>query len=134
METTAILQGRVPPHIPWGMGAGKEEAVSVTLTGVAASPGTAEGPCAVIRSLEDLRAAPHGAILVCEVPWPALGPYMHLLRGLVAGRGGPNCIAAGYAREHGVPAVMGTGGAMDAIRDGDVIRIDGGTGTVEVIG
>jgi phosphoenolpyruvate-protein kinase (PTS system EI component) len=58
---------------------------------------------------------------------------MRFLRGLVAGLGGPHCIAAGYAREQEVPAVVGVGDLMEAIHTGDVIRIDGFSGTVEIV-
>jgi pyruvate, water dikinase len=112
----------------------QENTAPFKLKGLAASPGIVEGPCTIIRNLEDLHTLHDGAILVCEVPSPALAPYMRFLRGLVAGRGGPNCIASGYAREHEFPAVVGVGGVMDAIHDGDVIRIDGSRGIVEIIG
>jgi len=61
-------------------------------------------------------------------------PFMPSLGGLVAERGGTLSIASGYAREYGIPAVFGVEGLMDAIRDGDVIRIDGSRGTVDNIG
>ncbi len=45
-----------------------------------------------------------------------------------------HCIAAGYAREHEVPAVVGVGGVMEDMHTSDVIRIDGSGGTVEIVG
>jgi pyruvate,water dikinase len=38
------------------------------------------------------------------------------------------------AREYGIPAVLGTGVATRRISTGDVISIDGGTGTVRLDG
>jgi pyruvate,water dikinase len=35
------------------------------------------------------------------------------------------------ARELGIPAVVGIPGIVDALRDGEWVRIDGTTGTVE---
>jgi len=134
MQTVTVSYKPVPLYIPWQMLTTKEGVVPVKLNGLGASPGIVEGRCAVIRKLEDLHTLHEGAILVCEVPSPVLAPYMQFLRGLVAGRGGSNCIASGYAREHEIPAVVGVGGAMDTIHDGDVIRIDGSRGTVEIIG
>ena len=86
------------------------------------------------NSLEELATLRDGAILVCETPLPDLAPYMRYLRGLVAGRGGSHCIVSEYARELKIPAVVGVGDVMDAIHTGDVIRVDGSRGTVEITG
>ena len=133
MQTTTVPYKSVESYIPWEYVTPKENTVTLKLRGFAASPGIVEGPCTIIRNLEDLHALRDGTILVCEVPAPALAPYMRFLRGLIAGRGGPNCIVAGYAREHDIPAVVGVGGTVYAIHDGDIIRIDGSRGTVEII-
>jgi phosphohistidine swiveling domain-containing protein len=37
------------------------------------------------------------------------------------------------AREYGIPAVVGTGNATELIRDGAQVRVDGASGTVEVL-
>ena len=134
MQTLTVLYQSVPPCIPWEVFTTKEDMVAFKLRGFAASPGIVEGPCTVIRNPEDLHTLQDGAILVCEAPLPALAPYMRFLRGLVAGQGGLHCIAAGCAREHEVPAVVGAGGVMEALQSGDVIRIDGSRGTVEIMG
>jgi pyruvate,water dikinase len=134
MQTITVSYKSLPGYIPWEVVTPRKNRVPRELRGLAASPGIAEGPCTVIRKMEDLYTIQDGTILICEVPSPALAPYMPFLRGLVAGRGGPNCIASGYAREHEIPAVVGVEGVMNAIHNGDVIRIDGSRGTVEVIG
>jgi phosphohistidine swiveling domain-containing protein len=38
-----------------------------------------------------------------------------------------------YAREYGIPAVVGTWNATNSIRDGDIVRIDGSAGVVEIL-
>ena len=86
------------------------------------------------NSLEELATLRDGAILVCEIPLPDLAPYIRFIRGLVAGRGGSHCIVSEYARELKIPAVVGVGDVMDAIHTGDIIRIDGSMGTVEITG
>ncbi len=134
MQTQTVSYKPVTPYIPLESLTTKANLAPRRLTGFAASPGTVEGPCTIIRNPEDLHTLHDGAILVIEVPSPALAPYMRFLRGLVAGRGGSNCIASTCAREHEIPAVVGLTGVMRAIRDGDVIRIDGSTGTVEIVG
>jgi len=133
MQTLTVSYKSVTPYIPWEVVTKRRSVVPCKLKGFAASPGIVEGPCTIIRNLQDLHTLQDRAILVCEIPSPALAPFMLFLRGLVAGQGGPNCIASGYAREHEIPAVVGIGRIMNAIHDGDVIRIDGSLGTVEVI-
>jgi len=104
------------------------------MSGFAASPGIIEGPCAIIRDLKDLHTLPSGAIAVCEAALPTLMPFMPCLDGLVTERGGCLSIASQYAREYGIPAVFGVEGLMDAIREGDVIRVDGSSGSVDMVG
>ena len=56
-----------------------------------------------------------------------------ILAGVVTEAGGPLCHAAVLARgELGLPAVVGVPGALRAIRTGDVVELDPGTGSVHV--
>jgi len=110
------------------------EAETSSLSGFAASPGIIEGPCAIIRDLKDLHTLPLGAIAVCEAALPTLMPFMPYLGGLITERGGSLSIASQYAREYGIPAVFGVDGLMNAIRKGDVIRVDGSSGSVDMVG
>jgi pyruvate,water dikinase len=134
MQTLTVSYKSVPQYIPWEVVTTKRNVVPRKLRGLAASPGIVEGPCTIIRKLEDLHTVQDGTILICEIPSPALAPYMRSLRGLVAEQGGAQCIASGYAREHEIPAVVGLKGVMGTIQNGNVIRIDGSRGTVEIIG
>lgn len=133
MQTTTASYSPVPESVPCEVVSTTGVIVPFRLRGLAASSGIVEGPCTVIRTPEDMHKVQDGAILVCEVPSPALAPHMRFIRGLVAGRGGAGCIASGYAREQKIPAVVGINGIMDALHDGDVVRIDGSKGTVEII-
>jgi phosphoenolpyruvate synthase/pyruvate phosphate dikinase len=47
--------------------------------------------------------------------------------------GAPLSHAAIVARELGIPAVVGCGNATMLVHSGDRIRVDGGTGTVELL-
>jgi len=133
MESLLVSRKSVAPHIPLEELPTNRRIILRTLKGIAASSGIVEGLCTVIRNLEDLHPLQHGGILVCEVPSPKLAPFMPFLRGLVAERGGLSAIASGYAREYGIPAVVGIKGLMDTIHNGDVIRVDGERGTVDLI-
>jgi pyruvate, water dikinase len=134
MQNASASYKTVTPYIPCGEFSTKRNVVPCKLRGFAASPGIVEGPCTIIRNLQDLHKVKDGAILVCEVPSPKLAPYMPFLKGLVAKQGGPLCIASGYAREYKIPAVVGIEGIMNAIQNGDVVRIDGASGTVDIVG
>ena len=58
---------------------------------------------------------------------------MFTAAGLVVDIGGELSHAAVVARELGVPCVMGTGDGTRRLHTGDLCRIDGDRGTVEVI-
>ena len=55
------------------------------------------------------------------------------IRGVVTDTGGMLTHAAIAAREYGIPAVVGTWNATNSIRNGDIIRIDGSAGVVEIL-
>jgi pyruvate,water dikinase len=58
---------------------------------------------------------------------------MFTAAGLVVDIGGELSHAAVVARELGVPCVMSTGDGTRQLRDGDLCRVDGDAGTVEVL-
>jgi pyruvate,water dikinase len=106
---------------------------SVLLAGVAASAGTAEGPARVIRSQQDMDRLRDGDVLVCQVTSPSWAPIFPLIAAVVADGGGALSHAAIAAREHGIPAVLGTGDATTTLQDGQRIRVDGTNGHVLVV-
>jgi phosphoenolpyruvate synthase/pyruvate phosphate dikinase len=108
--------------------------VSKAWKGYAASHGKAYGRCTVIYRMEDLHKVQPGAILVCPTASPKLAVVMPRLAGLVTEQGGVLSIGANYARECGIPAVVGVQGIMEKVHDGSFIRVDGDEGTVEIIG
>lgn len=111
----------------------KRQESAFKLRGFGASGGIIEGPCTIIRDLHELRTLEYGTILVCEAALPIVVPFMPFLGGLVTERGGTLSVTSGCARKHDVPAVVGVKGLMGAVRTGDVIRIDGSRGTVDII-
>ena len=71
-----------------------------------------------------------GEILVAvttNVGWTPLFPRA---AAVVTDVGGPLSHGSIVAREYGIPAVMGTGIATKRIRNGQMITVDGGAGTV----
>ena len=103
------------------------------LKGIPASHGMVEGPATVITSHKDLEKIKTDTILVCSHMSPDLTLIFPLLKAIVADHGSMLANAAIIAREYGIPAVVGVGTATEAIHDGDIIRVDGTLGLVEII-
>ena len=114
--------------------AGAEPTGEVLLRGVPASPGVVEAPVRVVRGHADLGRLQPGEVLVCGVTTPAWATMFGLAGAIVADGGGVLSHAAIAAREHGLPAVLGTGTATIDLTDGQVVRVDGTSGTVSPIG
>ena len=102
------------------------------VTGTGASPGVAEGRVVVVTG----PCAPDfepGDILVAHTTDPSWASIMFLAQALVVDVGGLLSHAAVVGRELGVPCVMGTGNGTRALRTGDICRVDGAAGTVQVL-
>ena len=91
------------------------------------------GVARVVRSLDDMARVQPGDVLVADMTDPDWEPVMKRSAAIVTNRGGRTCHAAIIARELGVPAVVGTGNALDTIKDGQAITIscaEGDTGFI----
>ncbi len=91
------------------------------------------GVARVVRSLADMNRVQPGDVLVADMTDPDWEPVMKRASAIVTNRGGRTCHAAIIARELGVPAVVGTGNALDHIEDGHEITIscaEGDTGFI----
>jgi pyruvate,water dikinase len=91
------------------------------------------GKARVIRSLADMNKVQAGDVLIADMTDPDWEPVMKRASAIVTNRGGRTCHAAIIARELGVPAVVGTGNALDTIPDGHEVTVscaEGDTGTI----
>ncbi|MCF7220416.1 phosphoenolpyruvate synthase [Marilutibacter chinensis] len=91
------------------------------------------GTACVVRSLADMNRVQPGDVLVADMTDPDWEPVMKRSAAIVTNRGGRTCHAAIIARELGVPAVVGTGNALDTIEDGQTVTIscaEGDTGYI----
>jgi len=100
--------------------------------GLGVSGGIVEGRVRVVLDpaadeLED------GEILVCSTTDPGWASYFFIASGLVIDIGGPLSHGAIIARELGLPCVINARNATRRLHTGDLIRIDGTLGTVEVL-
>jgi phosphoenolpyruvate synthase/pyruvate phosphate dikinase len=98
------------------------------------SAGRVEGVARRINSPEEGDQLQPGEILVTgstNVGWTPLFPR---LAAVVTDIGGSLSHAAIVARELGIPAVVGCGDATLRLKTGDRVRVDGGAGTVTLLG
>jgi phosphohistidine swiveling domain-containing protein len=103
------------------------------VVGSPGSPGSAEGPARVVRSIDEFAKVQPGDVLVCPLTNPAWTVLFPQIAALVADSGGPLSHAAIVAREYGVPSVVGAGDATRRIGDGDRVSVDGDTGVVRIL-
>jgi pyruvate,water dikinase len=103
------------------------------MEGVALSAGVCEGPALVLTEPTAAPPGEGGYILVCPTTDPAWVPLFVRAKGLVMETGGVLSHGAIVAREFGLPAVAGLPGITQQLKTGQVVRVDGGRGTVMVV-
>jgi pyruvate,water dikinase len=110
-----------------------EPAGGARLEGVPLSAGVCEGPALVLT--EPMAAPPGegGYVLVCPSTDPAWVPLFVRAKGLVMETGGVLSHGAIVAREFGLPAVAGLPGVTQQLKTGQLVRVDGGRGTVTMV-
>ena len=113
-------------------GRAREQGVDAGLVGIGAAPGVYTGPVRIIHSEAHFDRLAPGDILVCPIPSPMWSVLFGSIGALVTDTGGILSHAAIIARESGVPAVLATGTATRVLRDGQIVTVDGGSGTVRV--
>jgi pyruvate,water dikinase len=104
------------------------------LSGLAASRGTAEGRVRILRDPSQAADFEPGEVLVVAAADTGWAPLFLAASGVVTELGGPLSHAAIILREYAVPAVVNVTNATRSLRDGDIVRLDGDAGTVEVLG
>jgi pyruvate,water dikinase len=102
------------------------------LTGTGVSGGQASGPARVVLDPSDVDME-IGDVLVAHTTDPSWASVMYPAAALIVEIGGQLSHAAVVARELGIPCVMGVPDATRGIRDGDLVRVDGSAGTVEIL-
>ena len=112
----------------------KEAASQTVLKGIPGYPGVYEGKARFITEPKDLDAVKKGEVLVCKMTNPAWVVCFSQIGALVTDTGGALSHPAVVSREFGIPCVVGTRKATQLIKTGDLVRVDGTKGTVEVIG
>ena len=107
---------------------------SNTLSGFAGAAGRVEGRVRVLDGPEQGDRFQPGEVLVAVTTNVGWTPIFPRAAAVVTDVGAPLSHAAIVARELGIPAVVGCGSATTRLRTGDRVRVDGGQGTVEILG
>ena len=112
-----------------------DEGVEVTdsgrsLSGLGISAGRATGTVRVVRSLDQASRLRAGEILVARATDPGWTPLFLLASGVVLELGSMLSHGAVVAREYGLPAVVNVPGALEVLRDGQRVTVDGTRGLV----
>ena len=122
--TTALTQDPITQEPP------SPAAPPRGLRGHGASPGIAVGRVRIVTGpSDDLSIAGH--ILVATRTDPGWAPLFPSAAAIVVERGSVLSHSAVLARELGLPAVVGIPNLLRALRDGELVRVDGTAGTVE---
>jgi pyruvate,water dikinase len=102
------------------------------LVGQPAAPGLATGQARWVRHAQDLGRFRAGEVLVCDAIQPTMTHLVPLSAAIIERRGGMLIHGAIIARELGIPCVNGIANALDLLRDGDPVTVDGYLGIVTV--
>jgi len=134
-ELPAYIRGPYRPGAaaqPLQIAEGNAEGGEEVLTGFGGAYGVVTAPVRVLRSPEEASLLQAGEILVApttNIGWSVVFPKASAI---VTDIGAPLSHATIIARELGIPAVVGCKSATAALKDGDIVTVDGGAGTVRI--
>ena len=97
------------------------------------SPGAIIGQVRLLQSSEDAALLQPGEVIVASELSPAWTPLLGLAGGLIMSQGDHLSRGAITARNYNIPCVSEITAAPVALHTGQVIRLDGTAGTVEII-
>lgn len=100
------------------------------LQGLPISVGCVTGLVRLVRSSRDWEKVAPGDIVVAPVIDPGMAPLFGIAGGLIVEMGGTLSHGAIIAREYGLPTVANVERAMTRLRDGCLVTMDAGAGTV----
>ncbi|HVV73252.1 MAG TPA: PEP-utilizing enzyme, partial [Verrucomicrobiae bacterium] len=118
----------------WILGAGvAADFTEAGLSGLAGSPGIAEGPVYLVLGPDDFPKFPKGAVLVARTTNPTWTPLFYSAVAVITESGGPLSHGAVTAREMRLPAVMSVQECLTRLTNGCRVRVDGTNGKVTLL-
>ena len=100
------------------------------LVGDPASPGIGIGTVKILRNPKEIGKIKQGDVLVAQFTNPDYVPAMKKAAAIITETGGRTSHAAIVSREFGIPAVVGLENAIQHLKDGMAITVNGSTGEV----
>ena len=102
------------------------------IKGISASLGKAEGIVRVVPDVSKVKVFNEGDILVASMTRPEYTPLMKKAGAIVTNEGGITCHAAIVSRELGIPCIISTKIATQALKDGMKVEVNADKGIVKV--
>ena len=133
-ERVLVLQSRrltveaAPGRSPDAVAARKS--LAVLASGAIASPGVAAGPVVAVRTEDDRRAVPAGAVVVAHLASPDLAEVLDRAAAVVTEVGSVASHLATVAREFHVPALVTVPDALSRLPAGGIVTVDAEMGDV----
>ena len=137
----ALIRGTFNPYL-WAADpnrrsdvyiAGSAGEADVAVRGFPGSAGVVEARVRVLNDAANGAALQPGEALVTTITNVGWTPLFPRAAAVITDVGAPLSHAAIVARELGIPAVVGCRNATMRLRTGDLVRVDGTAGTVEVL-
>jgi len=100
------------------------------LVGDPASPGIGIGAVKILKSPKEIGKIKQGDILVAPYTNPDYVPAMKKAAAIITETGGRTSHAAIVSREFGIPAIVGLENAIQHLKDGMAVTVNGSTGEV----
>ncbi|KUO51173.1 MAG: hypothetical protein APF76_16920 [Desulfitibacter sp. BRH_c19] len=110
-----------------------EEEGPNTFVGIPVSPGVYEGKVRIIEKLKDAQLK-KGEILVTRGTDPAWTPLFLNAGAIIMESGGPLSHGTVVAREYGIPAVVGIRNACTRLKNSQIVRVNGESGQIVIMG
>lgn len=105
----------------------------IVTRGRAVGTSIATGQARVIHHASELENFQRGEVLVSSITAPDWEPVMKMAAAIITDSGGRTCHAAIIARELGITAVVGTGDATSAIKEGQLLTVNCAEGDQGVV-
>jgi len=125
MKFPFVTQG-----IPEPLSAINQNSGSKTYRGTPVSRGVASGRARIVNSEEDAAELREGEIMIAACTDIGWTPFYNVIGGLVTEIGSALSHGIVVAREYALPAIVNVADVMNEIHTGDMITIDGNTGTI----
>lgn len=118
--------------IPVPISASQSDPDCKSFRGTPVSRGIATGKARVVKNEEDAGRLLKGEIMIAACTDIGWSPYYSIIGGLVTEIGSALSHGVVVAREYALPTVVNVDNALDLIHTGDIVTIDGNTGSVVI--